>query len=173
MAIQVKNGEVIVRAPYSVSKAEIESFVEKESDWIAKQLAKQIIRKEEIKDVEPLSELEMEELKRQAMLVIPARVAYYAPQVGVTYGRITIRNQKTRWGSCSTKGNLNFNVALMRAPLEVLDYVVIHELTHRIHMNHSEAFWADVARVMPNYKLSEKWLKKNGDRLFKECNIRT
>ena len=80
----------------------------------------------------------------------------------MTYGRITIRNQKTRWGSCSSKGNLNFNVALMLVPEEVMDYVVVHELTHRKEMNHSQSFWTEVERVCPEYRKYRAWLKKEG-----------
>jgi len=80
----------------------------------------------------------------------------------VTYGRITIRNQKTRWGSCSSKGNLNFNCLLMLAPPEVLDYVVVHELCHRMEMNHSKRFWSLVETVLPDYREQEKWLKGEG-----------
>lgn len=89
-------------------------------------------------------------------------VEYFARQVGVDYGRITIRNQKTRWGSCSSKGNLNFNCLLMLAPAEILDYVVVHELCHRKEMNHSKAFWAEVEKVLPDYRESVKWLKEKG-----------
>ncbi|MDY3888895.1 MAG: M48 family metallopeptidase, partial [Agathobacter sp.] len=86
------------------------------------------------------------------MEYIPKRVAYFADIMGVDYGRITIRMQKTRWGSCSSKGNLNFNCLLMLAPPEVIDYVVVHELCHRKEMNHSKAFWREVERVLPDYR---------------------
>jgi predicted metal-dependent hydrolase len=86
--------------------------------------------------------------------------------VGVDYRRITIRSQKTRWGSCSSSGNLNFNCLLLLAPPEVLDYVVVHELCHRKEMNHSPRFWAEVGRVLPDYKKRNKWLKENGSRLM-------
>lgn len=109
---------------------------------------------------------ELQVLADEALRVIPERVQFYAPVVGVTYGRITIRNQRTRWGSCSAKGNLNFNCLLMKAPPEVLDYVVVHELCHRLEMNHSPRFWAQVERVLPDYKVSRKWLREHGNELM-------
>ncbi len=99
-------------------------------------------------------------------MVYPQRVAYYARLLGVTYGRITVRMQKTRWGSCSAEGNLNFNVLLLLAPEAVLDYVVIHELCHRKFMNHSADFWRCVGEIMPEYKAHRKWLKDHGAELM-------
>ena len=92
--------------------------------------------------------------------------AYFAEKIGVSYGRITLRQQKTRWGSCSANGNLNFNWLLILAPPEVLDYVVVHELCHRRQMNHSQAFWNEVSAVLPGYKEQKKWLKDNGWKLM-------
>ena len=111
---------------------------------------------------------ELEALADQALQIIPQRVAYYAEKMNVTYGRITIRNQKTRWGSCTSQGNLNFNCLLMKAPKEVLDYVVVHELCHRKEMNHSKAFWDYVESVMPDYKVHRAWLKEHGALLMEE-----
>lgn len=105
---------------------------------------------------------EIHELVDKALIVIPEKVKKYAPIVGVTYGRITIRNQRSRWGSCSGKGNLNFNCILMLFPEEVIDYVVVHELCHRKHMNHSVAFYSEVERVFPKYRKCQRWLKENG-----------
>ncbi len=116
---------------------------------------------------EPLTAKDIDKLARQALRVIPKKVAAYAVKMGVTYGRITIRNQKTRWGSCSSKGNLNFNCLLMLAPEEVLDYVIIHELAHRREMNHSRAFWNVVAEQMPDYKEKIHWLNEHGDELMR------
>ena len=84
----------------------------------------------------------------------------------MTYGRITVRDQKTRWGSCSQTGNLNFNFRLILAPSEVLDYVVVHELCHRRQMNHSTQFWQEVAQVLPDYRKRKAWLTENGWRLM-------
>lgn len=114
--------------------------------------------------------LTMEDIRSlagEAMRVIPERVAYYAPLVGVTYGRITIRNQRSRWGSCSAKGNLNFNCLLMLAPPEVMDSVVVHELCHRKEMNHSSRFYALVRKAFPEYDRWHGWLKEHGSELIK------
>lgn len=97
----------------------------------------------------------------QAKAVIARRVSYYAGKMQVDYGRITIRSQKTRWGSCSAKGNLNFNWRLICFPLEILDYVVVHELAHRKQMNHSSAFWKEVEAILPDYKERRRILKSN------------
>ena len=105
-------------------------------------------------------------LSRRALERIRARLAYYAPRIGVTPGRIAIRDQKTRWGSCSSKGNLNFNWKLIMAPPRCLDYVVIHELCHLAVFNHSPRFWAMVAAQMPDYEPWKKWLKTHAGDLY-------
>ena len=86
--------------------------------------------------------------------------------MGVNYGQVSIRKQKTRWGSCSREGNLSFNCLLMMAPPEVLDYVVVHELSHRLEMNHSSRFWTQVEQVIPDYSKPRKWLNEHGGRLM-------
>ena len=97
---------------------------------------------------------------------LPEKVRFFAEKIGVSYGRITIRSQRTRWGSCSVKGNLNFNCLLMLCPEYVQDYVVIHELCHRKEMNHSAAFWAEVEKHCPDYRIRRKWLKDHGASLI-------
>ena len=161
LAVEIKgDGQVIVRAPYRISKREIERFVTEKADWIEKHLKTIRERQAARPAVKKLTAAEIQELADVAMKDFPERVRRFAPQVGVTYGRITIRNQKTRWGSCSSKGNLNFNCLLMLAPSEVRDYVVVHELCHRLEMNHSPRFWAEVERILPDYKARIKWLKE-------------
>lgn len=162
--------QVRVRAPFGMPEAEIRRFVQEKSGWILKHLAVMEQKAGEMKKIRPLSEKELEDLADQACRVIPERVKYFASKAGVTYGRITIRNQKTRWGSCSAKGNLNFNCLLMLAPAEVLDYVVVHELCHRKEMNHSPQFWEEVRRILPDYKEQERWLKENGKCLMAQNN---
>ena len=156
------SAEVIVRAPMRMPKRDISKFVEDHRDWIEKHKTKMEQQLAEKPLLKKLSVEEVQTLADRALDVIPARVRHYAPIVGVTYGRITIRNQKTKWGSCSSKGNLNFNVALMLVPEEVMDYVVVHELTHRKEMNHSQSFWTEVERVCPEYMKYRAWLKKEG-----------
>lgn len=151
-------GELLVRAPRRVSARQIQSFVEAHQAWIEKHMAK--VRSAAV--VEPLSDAELKALTAQAKIVFADRVAYYASKVGVTYGRITIRHQKTRWGSCSRQGDLNFNCLLLLAPPEVLDSVVVHELCHRKEMNHSQRFYIEVLRVFPDYAKWHGWLKQNG-----------
>jgi len=103
--------------------------------------------------------------RQQAKTQISREVRHLARELNVAVGRIFIRDQKTRWASCSSKGNLNFNWRLLMAPPEVLRYVIIHELTHREQMNHSRKFWALVAKRCPDYKNHQKWLKENGAKL--------
>ena len=162
LAIEVKAESVLVRAPRRMSQKEIWNFLEEKKGWIEKNLKKLQERQDLFQQQKPYTEEEIRMLAEQALDVIPKRVRYYAPLVGVDYGRITIRNQRTRWGSCSSKGNLNFNCLLILFPDEVLDSIVVHELCHRKHMNHSAAFYAEVERVFPEYRKCEKWLKEHG-----------
>lgn len=169
VAIQVNSDlSVTVRAPRSASEKDIEEILKKKEAWISKHIEK-IKKTKERLEAEPTEKLTREKviaLAEEALKVIPARVEYFAKVIGVTYGKITIRNQKTRWGSCSSKGNLNFNCLLMLAPSEVLDYVVVHELCHRKQMNHSKAFWSEVEKVLPDYKEARKWLKEEGSQMI-------
>lgn len=153
-------GEVVVRAPNRMPKRDIEGFLEEKRSWIEGHLAKLPERKPR------LTEAELQTLARHAKEVLPEIAARYAPLVGVDYGRITIRAQRTRWGSCSAQGNLNFNCLLMLTPDDVMEYVVVHELCHRKEMNHSSRFWAEVERVLPDYRWSRRWLKENGGALI-------
>lgn len=169
VAIQVNsNLSVTVRAPRSTSEKDIEEILKKKEAWISKHIEKIKETKERF-EAEPTEKLTREKviaLAEEALKVIPERVEYFAKVIGVTYGKITVRNQKTRWGSCSSKGNLNFNCLLMLAPPEVLDYVVVHELCHRKQMNHSKAFWSEVEKVFPDYKEARKWLKEDGSQMI-------
>lgn len=168
IAIEIRpDCSVYVRAPYRVTNAEIERFLWEKHDWIVKHLKRMKEKQEQISTINPLSIKEIQTLADQALKVIPPKVADYAKLLNVSYGKITIRNQKTRWGSCSSKGNLNFNCLLMLMPNEVIDYVVVHELCHRIEMNHSQAFWNLVESILPDYKQQREWLKEHGEEIMR------
>ena len=164
--------KVKIRAPKKMSEAEIKIFIDKNLTWIYRTMAK--IQKRLVENVkqrevsgEPLSETEIRKLAAEALKEFPSMVKKYADLIGVTYGRITIRNQKSRWGSCSFKGNLNFNCLLMLAPVEVREYVAVHELCHRKEMNHSPKFWREVEKILPDYRERKAWLDKNGGAIMK------
>lgn len=167
ISLQIKSdGSIELKAPMQMKDAQIKEFLHQKSDWIEKHLQAVQKRQQQMSQIKPLTREEIHKLANRALEVILKRVAYFAPLVGVTYGRITIRNQKSRWGSCSSKGNLNFNCLLMLMPLEVLDYVVVHELCHRKEMNHSPQFWSEVRKVMPDYENQKVWLKEHGDEIM-------
>ena len=157
-----KDANMVVRAPLRMSDRAIAVFVASKQEWIKKHLEKMRQRVRKRNELPVLTAAEREELVQKALRIIPERVAYFAPVVGVTYGNITVRHQKTVWGSCSAKGNLNFNCMLAALPAEVTDYVVVHELCHRKEMNHSPRFWAEVEKIIPNHKEIRKWLKDEG-----------
>lgn len=100
--------------------------------------------------------------KQRALAYFLERVEHYAPRVGAWPKRVKVRRCKSRWGSCSTLGNINFNWLLIMAPTPVIDYVVVHELCHLLEHNHSPAFWHQVALAMPDYREHKQWLKSHG-----------
>lgn len=152
---------VVVRAPLSMGEAAIRRFVQEKSPWIEKHLAAM-----QAQTAPPLTPVEQETLMEAAREDLPGRVARYARAMGLTVGRITIRRQRTRWGSCSSKGNLNFNCLLMLCPPDIRDYVVVHELCHLRELNHSPAFWAQVQAVLPDYARHRRWLRDHGYQLI-------
>ena len=168
LAVQIRtDGTVIARAPLRMPKDRILCFLSEKASWIRMQQGKMQEREKMRQQARiHLDAAQEKELRERAKSVLAQRTAYFARQVGVTYGRITVRDQKTRWGSCSQTGNLNFNFRLILAPLEVLDYVVVHELCHRRQMNHSTQFWQEVAQVLPDYRKRKAWLTENGWRLM-------
>ena len=126
ISVELRMDELIVRAPKGMNRREIKGFLHEKQSWIEKHLAKLQERKRALEQLSPFTVAEIQELAEQALTIIPEKVKKHAPIVGVSYGRITIRNQRSRWGSCSGKGNLNFNCLLMLFPDEVIDYVVVH-----------------------------------------------
>lgn len=171
IAIQVKpDGSVILRAPKRCPWSFIEKFLYEKAEWVEHQrdIMAQRERQAKASGKQPLTEKEIKKLKEDARIYFYETANRFAPQMGVDFGRITIREQKTRWGSCSSQGNLNFNWRLMLAPEPVREYVVVHELAHRKEMNHSKAFYREVKKVMPDYEKRRKWLKNYGITLWQQ-----
>ena len=153
--------EILVRAPLRMAQRDIQHFVDSRREWISAHLAKLGTAPD------PLTPEACKMLASRAKEIIPGKAAHYAAVLGVTFGRISIRSQRSRWGSCSMHGNLNFNCLLMLAPEEVLDYVIVHELCHLKQMNHSPKFWDEVEKIMPDYRQAKQWLKETGESLIR------
>ena len=157
LSISIKNEQVIVKAPFVATKAQIDNIVESHLDWINKHLRAQRERRMNLGE---LTEEKMKLLRKEAKIILPAKTKHYADIMGLNYGRITITSAKTRFGSCSARGNISFSYLLMLYPEEAIDYVVVHELAHLKEMNHSSRFYKIVESVLPDYKERRKLLKK-------------
>lgn len=163
--------QIVVFVPLYVSDNEIERMVISKSKWIDEHMLKVQSTIDERSKLEKITFEQIKELADQAVEYIPKRVKYYAEKENFIYNKITIKNLVSRWGSCSTKGNLNFNCLLMLTPDYVIDYIVVHELCHLREMNHSEKFWAEVEKIMPDYQRAELWLKQNGGNLISRMRV--
>ena len=167
IAIQIKpDGKIYVRAPFDMTDSEVYGFVSEKSEWIKKNLKKLDNIKQKTKPSNPLTQNEINELKQKALLCIPQKIEHFADLIGVRPAKITVRNQKTRWGSCSKSGNISINCLVMLMPEKVIDYIVVHELCHLKEMNHSKSFWREVERIIPDYKQRQNWLKENGSQIM-------
>lgn len=166
LTLTITEGRMKVNAPLKATDEDIRRFVEKNGEWIEQHLAESQEREREKDSIRRLTKEELAELKRRAEEAIPERVKVWSRIVGVTYGKITICAQRSRWGSCKSNGDLNFNCLLMLAPLPVLDSVVVHELCHRAFMNHKKNFYEKILRIFPDYYKCNEWLDENGWRLI-------
>jgi Predicted metal-dependent hydrolase len=152
--------EIVVRAPFGVSESEIEKMVSRNADWIEKHMPIAKSRKEREDRITP--EL-LHELSDRALVDIPPRVAKYAAIMGVEPTGIKITTARKRFGSCSGRNSLCFSCLLMLYPSEAVDSVVVHELAHIRHHNHSPAFYDFILSVMPDYRERERILKRPPD----------
>ncbi len=160
-----KESEVVVRAPYGVSERKIQRLVKEKQEWIQKHLIKMKAREPEpVRELDP----ELEKMYRSmAADILNMECAYFAKKMGVTYNKVTIRDQKSRWGSCSSNGNISLNWRLLFMHPKIGRYVVVHELAHRKQMNHSREFWAEVEKVLPDYRKYRKLLKEQGGKYIR------
>lgn len=154
-----RDGRIEVRAPIRTSKVYIDDFVLKKQEWIEKTRDKLSARQTGRKTIR-LTAGEEAGYKKQAKEYLQQKCLYFSRIMGLRSGEIRINGAKTRWGSCSRKGDINFTYRLMFVPEELIDYVVVHELAHLKEMNHSDGFWSIVERAMPDYRARRKRLRE-------------
>lgn len=160
-----RDGRLVVRAPLTMPESRIATIIREKQDWIAR-TARKIAQSNSANPLPVFTTQQMQALWQDAEADMIPRVTQFAEQLGVSCQKIGFGFQKTRWGSCSAAGNLRFNCLLMCSPPKIRDYVVVHELCHRKHMNHSAPFWQEVARVYPDYRTARRWLRENGAALI-------
>ena len=156
ISLVVKDGKLIVRAPKRVQREYIDAFVQKNNIWIEKSIEKS---KTNVDPLANFSRKEIEELREKARRILEGKTQYYSKIMGLKHGRITITGAKTRFGSCSSKGNISFSYRLLLYPDAAVDYVVVHELAHIRQMNHSSQFYKIIESVLPDYKERVRLLK--------------
>ena len=149
LALEVRDGRVIVRAPYGLAQGSIDAFIAQKRAWIEKHV--QNHSKRQSTYPEPTPE-QLDALTQLARIHLPDRVQVFAKCMGVSPSRVNITRAKTRFGSCSAKNSINFSCLLMRYPQEAIDYVIVHELAHILHKNHSAQFYQCIGAVLPDYK---------------------
>lgn len=153
-------GRLVVSAPYLASRRRIEAALREKADWIEEKL--RLMKKIAPGLTRTGSRTDFLKHKPAALALIEQRLEHFNKFYGFHYGKITIRDQKSRWGSCSKKGNLSFNYRLALLPSRLADYVIVHELCHRGRFDHSPAFWRLVARAVPDYMACRAELKRAG-----------
>ena len=156
IAISIVDCGVVIKAPIGTSDKILRDVVAKHSQWISKSIEKQAKKQAMYKE---LSEGDIKLLKKAAKKYFTEKTEYYAKIMGIDYGRITITSAKTRFGSCSSLGNIAYSYRLMLYPEPAREYVVVHELAHRREMNHSANFYAIIESVLPDYKARKSLLK--------------
>jgi hypothetical protein len=149
------DGRIRVTIPRGGSRREADAFVQRQTDWIRRQ--------QQARSAPPVHTAEeVRRLRQLARLVLPPRLRELAAQHHVIVTRVSVRNQRTRWGSCGRDGHICLNWRLVRMPDWVRDYVLIHELMHLRRMDHSSAYWKHVAAAYPEYEGARAWLRANG-----------
>ncbi len=193
ISLQIITNKLIVRSPKFTPIHIIESFIYKKSSWINKHLTNTSIIKK-YKNGEKFLYLGLEYpltktndklffnginfigngsfedflflYKSHFMNLATSRINFFSKKYNLPYNKLSIRAQKTRWGSCSATNNISLNYLLMMAPVAVIDNVIVHELCHTVHKNHAKEFWQLVLKILPDYKIHHKWLKKNSTKLY-------
>lgn len=160
------DSSLLVRAPKSMSIQRIENFVCSKRNAVDKHIEKLKSLDCKSNEYKRLNKDEISMLCKNGRAFLSERVRYLSSVTELTYGKINVGLKKSIWGSCSVKGNLNFNCLLMLCPDEIIDYIILHELCHTAEMNHSKRFWDLLARFCPDYKERRLWLKTNGSKII-------
>jgi len=158
-----KDQRVRVTIPASrlrvVTQRQIENILKERFDFVMSAIDKYKKQGEKYPDLFEFSDEHYRQYRKQAQELIKSKVDYYCRKQNFQYNRLSIRNQKTRWGSCSEDGNLNFSYKLIFLTPEEQDYIVVHELCHLEEQNHSRDFWSLVERILPNYRVAHKSIR--------------
>lgn len=154
------NGNVIVTAPRRIHQSFVEQFLTSKSSWILKKLA--YVRSHGSVPIRRVSKQDYARYKMSARFLAEHRLYHFNTAYGLSYGHIFIRNQATRWGSCSGGGNLNFNYRIALLPPHLSDYIIVHELCHIAELNHSRKFWDLVGKTIPHYAEARRELRRYG-----------
>jgi predicted metal-dependent hydrolase len=153
---------VVVSAPKRVSKKFIDLFVKEHQPWVLGEIKKISIRTVSWESPLGISQESYQSCKARSLKFVRDRLRYYGKHYGYTYNRVSIKNMSSRWGSCSSEGNMSFHYRLLFLPLELADYVIVHELCHLAELNHSNRFWQLVRQTIPNYRKCKKALEEYG-----------
>lgn len=156
---------ILVRAPYSVNDATIKKLLAEKSPWIEKKIKE--ISNNNKNSLPEFTDKELEVLREQTRAIITPKAEYFAKILNVSFNKLFVKKQRSVWGSCSSKKNINFNLLLCLCPENVIDYIVVHELCHLKQLNHSKQFWAEVEKIFPKHKEAKNWLKTEGNKLIK------
>jgi predicted metal-dependent hydrolase len=160
LRLEIAPAGLVAVKPVWVSEQHLEDFIKEKSSWVLKKIAEKAAKTELNSDLEPFLPAEKKLFKLRAARLIIGRLEFFNQYYRFAYTRVTVREQKTRWGSCSRQGALNFNLRLYFIPEILLDYVVVHELCHLQEMNHGANFWRLVAETIPDYQLRRRLLKE-------------
>ena len=154
-----RDGKIVLTVPNGISNGIAQKFIEDKTDWLLNKLA--FFRKNKSLNISNFNDRKQYlENKEQARKLVMSRLEYFKKKYEFDFNRVSIRNQKTRWGSCSEKRNLNFNYRLIHLADRQVDYIIVHELCHLEQMNHSQKFWKLVEEIIPDYLIIRKELRK-------------
>lgn len=152
-------GNLVVSAPQGINFKRIEEFILEKAEWVLEKI--KIMEKKDFNPVfHNFSKREYEKFKNQALILAKRKAEELNKYYGLSYNKISIRNSRSRWGSCSEKKNLNFNYKIIFLPEDLLNYIIVHELCHLREMNHSKRFWNLVEKTVPDYKEARKKMRK-------------